>query len=166
MEDAFVLIHEKKVTNVKDLVPILEKVVERWQTIDDHRRRCRRGSPLNSRDQQDSVGPSKLLLSKLPVTAIVVKPCCKTSPRWSVERPSSKTSVFNSKTCNCLILVLPRRLSSTKTTPPSSKVAVRQPTSKHASIQIRRELENSTSRLRPREARRANREAVWWCGSE
>ncbi|MDB4679813.1 MAG: chaperonin GroEL [Planctomycetaceae bacterium] len=27
MEDAFVLIHEKKVTNVKDLVPILEKVV-------------------------------------------------------------------------------------------------------------------------------------------
>ena len=29
-EDAFVLIHEKKVTNVKDLVPVLEKVVNAW----------------------------------------------------------------------------------------------------------------------------------------
>jgi chaperonin GroEL len=28
MEDAFVLIHEKKITNIKDLVPVLEKVVE------------------------------------------------------------------------------------------------------------------------------------------
>ncbi|MFO0919825.1 MAG: chaperonin GroEL [Planctomycetaceae bacterium] len=27
MEDAFILIHEKKITNVKDLVPVLEKVV-------------------------------------------------------------------------------------------------------------------------------------------
>jgi chaperonin GroEL len=28
MEDAFILIHEKKITNIKDLVPVLEKVVE------------------------------------------------------------------------------------------------------------------------------------------
>ncbi|MBT4864483.1 MAG: chaperonin GroEL [Planctomycetaceae bacterium] len=28
MEDAFILIHEKKISNIKDLVPVLEKVVE------------------------------------------------------------------------------------------------------------------------------------------
>ena len=27
LEDAYVLIHEKKITNIKDLVPVLEKVV-------------------------------------------------------------------------------------------------------------------------------------------
>src|SRR4029079_4129078 len=27
LEDAYILIHEKKITNVKDLVPVLEKVV-------------------------------------------------------------------------------------------------------------------------------------------
>ena len=37
----YILIHEKKISNIRDLVPILEKVGSERQAAVDHRRRCR-----------------------------------------------------------------------------------------------------------------------------
>ena len=38
LEDAFVLLYEKKISNMKDLLPLLEKIAQRAQADADHRR--------------------------------------------------------------------------------------------------------------------------------
>ncbi len=44
LEDAFILIHEKKISNLRELVPMLEKVAPDGQAAADHRRGRRRRS--------------------------------------------------------------------------------------------------------------------------
>ena len=38
LEDAYILIHEKKISNLKDLLPLLEKVAQKGKPLPDHRR--------------------------------------------------------------------------------------------------------------------------------
>ena len=52
LEDAYILIHEKKISSLKDLLPFSSKVAERRQAAADHRRRRRRRSPRDPRRQQ------------------------------------------------------------------------------------------------------------------
>ena len=134
-EDAYILIHEKKVSNIKDLVPVLERsfrVAKRWSS-----------SPKMSKaklwqrwSSTSCVAPSRLPPSKLLAMAIVAKPCCRTSPSCAVVRPSSKTWASNWTTSSSAIWVPPRRSSSTRTTRRSSKVAESQLTSRLASIRF------------------------------
>ena len=51
LEDAYILIHEKKISAIKELIPLLQAVAESGQASSDHRRRCRRRSPGNTRRQ-------------------------------------------------------------------------------------------------------------------
>jgi chaperonin GroEL len=48
LEDAYILIHEKKLSNMKDLLPILEQVAKIWQAavVDRRRRRGRSAGHL------------------------------------------------------------------------------------------------------------------------
>ena len=52
LEDAFVLIYEKKISGMKEFLPILQAVAETGKPLLHHRRRCRRRSSCNSRRQQ------------------------------------------------------------------------------------------------------------------
>ena len=52
LEDAYILIHEKKISSVKDLVPVLEKVAQTGQAAADHRRGGRGRGPGHPGDQQ------------------------------------------------------------------------------------------------------------------
>ena len=52
LEDAYILIHEKKISVVKDLVPVLERVAQTGRPAADHRRRGRGRSAGDPGDQQ------------------------------------------------------------------------------------------------------------------
>ena len=52
LEDAYILIHEKKISSVKDLVPVLEKVGADGQAAADHRRGHRGRGPGHPGHQQ------------------------------------------------------------------------------------------------------------------
>ncbi len=52
LEDAYILIHEKKLGNLQALLPILEAVVQSGQAAGDHLRGCRRRSAGHSCGQQ------------------------------------------------------------------------------------------------------------------
>ena len=52
LEDAYILNYEKKISSLKDLLPILEKVAKTRQAAVDHRRRSRRRSARDARREQ------------------------------------------------------------------------------------------------------------------
>ena len=52
LEDAYILIYEKKISSLKDLLPVLEKSGQSRQAAADHRRRSRRRSSGDSRREQ------------------------------------------------------------------------------------------------------------------
>jgi chaperonin GroEL len=41
LESPYILLYDKKISNMKELLPVLEKVVQTGRPIVDHRRRCR-----------------------------------------------------------------------------------------------------------------------------
>ena len=53
MDDAYILIHEGKISNVKDLLPLLEKVMQSGKGAGDHRRGRRRRGAVHPGGQQD-----------------------------------------------------------------------------------------------------------------
>ena len=52
LEDALILIHEKKISNIRDLIPLLEKVSHTGQAAVDHRRGRRGRGPHDAGGQQ------------------------------------------------------------------------------------------------------------------
>ena len=80
LEDAYILIYEKKISSIKDLVPVLEKVRQRGQAAPDHRRGSRRRGPGDAGHQQAARHVQVLPRSRPPATATAARPCSKTSP--------------------------------------------------------------------------------------
>ena len=60
LEDAYILIHEKKISNLRDLIPLLEKVMQRGQAAADHRRGRRRRGADDAGGQQAPRHPADL----------------------------------------------------------------------------------------------------------
>ena len=58
LEDALILIYEKKISGMKDLLPILEQIAKMGTTAAHHRRRHRRRSAGYPGGQQDSRHPA------------------------------------------------------------------------------------------------------------
>ena len=52
LEDAYILIFEKKISNLKDMLPLLEKAARTGKPLADHRRRSRRRSARDPRREQ------------------------------------------------------------------------------------------------------------------
>ena len=52
LEDALILIHEKKISSMKDLIPLLEKIAQQRQSAADHRRGRRRRGARDARREQ------------------------------------------------------------------------------------------------------------------
>ena len=80
LEDPYILIYEKKITTNKDLVPVLEKVLQAGKPILIICRRSRRRSPGDAGHQQAARHVQVLLPSRRRATAIAARPCSKTSP--------------------------------------------------------------------------------------
>ena len=100
LEDAYILIYEKKISSLKDLLPLLEKVAKVGKPLLDHRRRSRRRSAGHPRGQQAPRHDQHRAPSKPLASATAAKPCAKTSPSSPAASSSAKTSASSSRTSN------------------------------------------------------------------
>ena len=66
LEDAYILIHQGKISAVADLLPLLEKVVEAGKPLLDHRRGRRRRGAVDAGRQQDPRHCSRSVAVKAP----------------------------------------------------------------------------------------------------
>ena len=100
LEDAYILIYEKKISSLKDLLPLLEKVAKVGKPLLDHRRGRRRRSAGDPRGQQAARHAQRRAPSRPRASAIAARPCAKTSPSSPAPSSSAKTSASSSRTSN------------------------------------------------------------------
>ena len=159
LDDAYILIHEKKISNMKDLLPVLEQVAQAGQAAPHHRRgRRRRGARHAGRQQAPRHAPG---LRRQGAGL-------RRSPQGDAEghrrphrRPgrSPRTSASSSRTLTLKDLGRAKRITVDK-----DNTTIVEGAGKKADIearvkQIRAQIEDTTSRLRPREAPGAPRQA-------
>ena len=120
LENPVILIHEKKISSMKDLLPVLEQVARLGQPLliiaEDIDGEARRRS--SSTNCAARCTPPR---SRRPASAIAARPCSRTSRCSPVARPSLRIWVSNSRTSNWKTLGRRRKSRSTRTTPRSSK---------------------------------------------
>ena len=80
LEDPLILIHEKKISSVKDLLPVLEKVAQSGQAAADHRRGRRGRGAGHARRQQAARHAEGRCGEGARATAIAARRCSRTSP--------------------------------------------------------------------------------------
>jgi chaperonin GroEL len=131
LENAYILIHEKKISSLKDMLPLLEKV-------------AKASKPLLSSPKTSRVRRSRRLLStssaaryrsqpsRLRALATAAKQCLRTSRFSAAHVVSPRTSASSWRTSRLMISEGPSALSLTRKTPPSSKAKVRTPISRAA----------------------------------
>ena len=145
LEDPYLLICEKKISNMKDLLPVLEAIARQQKPLDDHRRGYRGRSACDAGGQQAAGYARRPQRSRRLALAIVVRRCCKTSPSSPVAPSSAKTSASSSKMSPSKIWAAPSASRSTRTTRRSSTAPARRATSAVASRQIRKQIEETSS---------------------
>ena len=145
LEDAYILIYEKKIRSLKDMLPLLEKVAKAGKSAAHHRGRRRRRSARDPRREQAPRHLATCAPSRPRASAIAARRCWKTSPSSPAASASPKTSASSSRTSSSRTSAAPSASRSTRKTPPSWKATASRPTSRAASTQIRRQIEETTS---------------------
>ena len=80
LEDAYILIHEKKISSMKDLLPLLEQVARAQQAAARHRRGGRGRGARHAGGEQDPRHVLVLRGEGARASAIAARPCSRTSP--------------------------------------------------------------------------------------
>ena len=75
LDDAFILIHEKKLSNMKDLLPVLEQVAKAGQAAAHHRRGRRRRGAGDAGRQQAARHAAGLRRQGARASAIAARRC-------------------------------------------------------------------------------------------
>jgi len=96
LENAYVLIHEKKISSLKDLLPLLEKVAKAGSSAVDHLRRCGRRSPATLSETSSAV-PFRSRRLRLLVSVIAEGDVGR-HRGFDWRRLKTKNSASNSKT--------------------------------------------------------------------
>jgi chaperonin GroEL len=144
LEDAYILIHEKKISNMKDLLPILEQIAKHRQAVRHHRRGRRRRGAGDSGGQQD---PRHAAVRRGQGAGLRRSPQGDArGHRHSHRRQASspKSWASSSRTSPSTTSAAPSGSSSTRTTRPSSTAPARR---RHRGPhrQIRNQIEETTS---------------------
>ena len=145
LEDAYILLHEKKLSNLQAMLPILEAVVQIVQAARHHLGRRRRRGPGHARRQQAARRPEDrrrqgagLRRSPQGDAGRHRRP-----DRWPghLRRPRHQARERRRSTCSAA----PRRCRSPRRTPPSSTAPARRPEIQGRVAQIKQQIEETTS---------------------
>jgi len=75
LEDAYILIHEKKVSNLREMLPILEADQPKGQTAIDHRPKMWKANRLPPRREQAPRRAQRVCRKRPPASAIAARRC-------------------------------------------------------------------------------------------
>ena len=97
LEDPFILLHEKKLSNLQAMLPVLEAVVQSASRSSSSPKTSRaRRLPRSS--STSSAAASRSRPSRRRASVIAARPCSRTSPSSPAARSSRKTSASSSRT--------------------------------------------------------------------
>ena len=146
LENVKILLHEKKISSMKDLLPILEQVAKQGKPLHDHRR-GRRGRGAGHPRGQQAARHAPGGAVKAPGFGDRRKAMLEDIAILTGGRASPRISASSSRTSSGKTSVRPRRSSSPRTTPPSSDSddKTRREAIAGRVKQIRNQIEETTS---------------------
>ena len=145
LEDAYVLLVGSKITAVRDLLPVLEKVMQSGKPLRDHRRGRRGRGPGHPGGQQDPRHVQERRRQGPRASASAARPCSRTSPSSPAARSSPKRSASSWRTSTLDLLGTARKVVVTKDETTIVEGAGTETDIKGRINQIKTEIENTDS---------------------
>ena len=145
LEDAYILLVGSKITAVRDLLPVLEKVMQSGKPLADHRRGRRGRGPGHPGGQQDPRHLPARWPSRPPASASAARPCSRTSPSSPAARSSPRRSASSWRTSTLDLLGSARKVVVTKDETTIVEGAGSETDIKGRINQIKTEIENTDS---------------------